>query len=109
MGWKTLFILAGLFLAPSPIMAAPIMVYGFHEESCGNWASYNETQRGWYVLWLKGVFTGHNFVSPSQQVVNLPDDESLTLYVDKYCRENPLGNLIAPAFQLTKELRPKKR
>jgi hypothetical protein len=111
MRWKTLFILTVLILGANPIMAAPkdeIMVYGFLGESCGKWASYDETQRGWYLLWLKGFFTGHNFGNPGNQIMDLPDDESLGLYFDKYCRDNPLGNITTPTLRLTKELRSKK-
>ncbi|MHB8149485.1 MAG: hypothetical protein ACYDIB_04930 [Desulfobulbia bacterium] len=106
-----LFIMVAVFLISTDTMAAPrkpIMVYGFLGESCGKWSAYTETQRAWYLLWLKGFFTGHNFGNQGHQIMSLPDDESMELYFDKYCRDNPLGNLISPTLRLTEELRDKK-
>lgn len=112
MSRKTLLILTMLILEANPIMAAQKngrVLHGYIVESCGKWTSYEEGQRNQYLLWLKGFFTGHNWGNQKNQIVDFPDDESLALYVDKYCRENPLGNLLTPTIQLTKELRSKTR
>lgn len=111
MKWVGVFIFCTITCLPSMCHAEQkdeIMVYGFLGESCGKWTSYDERQRSYYLTWLKGFFTGHNFGNPRNQIMDIPDDESLGLYFDKYCQDNPLGNITMSTLKLAKELRLKK-
>ena len=53
--------------------------------------------------------SGYNFGSPEHQVplAKMPDFATLDLYIDKYCRENPLKPFVNSAFDLVQELRDK--
>ena len=35
----------------------------------------------------------------------MPNDATLSLYIDKFCRENPLKPFVSAAFDLVRELR----
>jgi hypothetical protein len=53
--------------------------------------------------------SGYNFGNPNNQVSlqAMPNQETLSLYVDKYCRENPLKPFVSAAFKLVEEVREK--
>jgi len=54
--------------------------------------------------------SGYNFARPNNQISlnTMPDQETLSLYIDKYCRENPLKPFVGAAFKLIEELAPNK-
>jgi hypothetical protein len=87
----------------------PINVAGFADMSCGAWAKSrpDSAARAQYLAWIRGFITGVNYASPKRQIalVRLPSDETTELYVDKYCRENPLSEFPGAAFRLVEELR----
>ena len=56
---------------------------------------------------FRGFVTGHNSGRSDleqQQIMKMPDDDTLSLFIDKYCRDHPLNPFTAAAFQLVKEL-----
>jgi hypothetical protein len=50
----------------------------------------------------------YNFGSPSNQIeiARMQNQETVALYVDKFCREKPLALFIGAAFELVKDLAP---
>lgn len=96
---------------PSLSVAAeddPVPVHGFEDMSCGAWvkSQNNEAVRAQYLYWFRGFVSGYNHGSKTKQVAfeAMPNQETLSLYIDKYCRENPLHLFVGAAFDLVKEL-----
>lgn len=104
-----------LLLALSCVSAAasaqdrPIAMFSFADTSCSQWVkSANVTwDRAQYDWWFRGFVTGYNFGNPENQVPlgRMPNSETLYLFVDKYCRDNPLHPFVSAAFKLVEELR----
>lgn len=99
----------------SPVFAdngPPIAVLSFDNTSCGVWvgSANNEVARAQYISWFRGFVSGHNFANRTNQVPldSMRDEKTLALYIDKYCRENPLNPFVSASFELVQELRPKK-
>jgi len=90
--------------------AGPVAVQGFQDMSCGAWVSStsNLSARAQYLAWFSGFVSGVNFVDRKHQIglAQMPSDDTLTLYVDKYCRDNPLTSFVGAAFELVREIRP---
>jgi hypothetical protein len=89
----------------------PFTMFGYATESCGKWvkSADNAGQRALYISWVTGFVSGYNFGNPHNQVNlgRMPDNETLTLYIDNFCRENPLNNFVVAAPMLVQELREK--
>jgi hypothetical protein len=89
--------------------AIPVM--SFDDTSCGAWSrSQNTAQlREVYLFWIRGFVSGFNHGSRQYQVQlgAMPDNDTLALYVDTFCRENPLSPFIGAAFKLVETQRVK--
>jgi hypothetical protein len=86
-----------------------IAVYHFKDSSCGAWAKTASTpvNRQVYVAWFRGFVSGYNYGAPKNQVNTTLSDETVALYVDKFCRDNPLSDFPPAAFKLIDELKSK--
>ena len=78
--------------------------------SCGNWVIFRKDM-GWEdattAAWISGFLTGFNLAMPDMYSIRGNTDlESIYLWMDKYCSENPLKNLHNGMQQLTIELWP---
>jgi hypothetical protein len=94
-----------------PSYSQGVAVHGFDDMSCGAWAKsahQHEVVRAQYIYWIRGFVSGYNFGVPTKQVDlgQMPNNETVALYVDKYCREKPLNPFVGAVFDLVKELRP---
>lgn len=89
-----------------------VPTFAFGDVSCGAWASSQNDAptRQIYLFWFRGFVSGYNYGSETNQVqlYAMPDSDTLSLYIDNYCRENPLLPFTSAAFQLVKEVRVKK-
>ena len=109
---KTAFVTAYLLLSTSIALGQdkPLAVFSYADTSCGAWtrSATREAARAQYASWFRGFVSGHNFGNPESQVPmgQMPDDATLYLYIDKYCRDNPLNPFTSAAFRLVEELRP---
>lgn len=80
--------------------------------SCGNWIDYkNKGDKLGTIVnerWLVGFLSG---MAISEQLDVLPgtDNDSLSLWMDNYCRANPLESVFAGGELLFWELAKKKR
>jgi hypothetical protein len=86
-----------------------IGIYHFKDNSCGTWAKTADdpSTRQVYVHWFRGFGSGYNYGAPNDQVTNMPSYETIALYIDKFCRDNPLKPFTAAAFKLINELKAK--
>ncbi|MGH7827301.1 MAG: hypothetical protein ACREQ7_19250 [Candidatus Binatia bacterium] len=82
-----------------------ISVWGAGLFTCGEWIEH--TKRAWpraqYTDWVLGFLTSYNYYNPSQQVAP-PDRASVSAWIDKYCRDNPLDRQFMAAAALLEEL-----
>lgn len=86
-----------------------LAIFSFDDTSCGAWIN-SQTQpqfRQVYLYWFRGFVSGNNFGSGTHQVPlqAMPDSVTLSLYIDKHCRENPLLPFVSAAFTLVREQR----
>ena len=101
-------LIVGLPLMTSAI-GQTIYVHSYADASCGTWVKSEGDlgERSQYTSWLRGFVSGYNYGNPSNQVRidRMPDTKTLHLFVDKYCRENPLKPFVSAAFRLVEEIR----
>jgi len=108
------FLMSGSALAEDQ---PPLAVFSYEDTSCGVWVKSTEKEwaRAQYLSWFRGFVSGYNFGNPGNQVPigRMPDEQTLYLFIDKYCRENPLNPFVSAAFKLVEESRinqtPKKQ
>ena len=97
-------------LMSGSVHAQGIAMFGFEDDSCGAWAKSaqeHEVVRGQYIKWVRGFISGSNWMTPGNQANTSGglSSETISLYLDKYCRENPLQHFINGVFELVRELR----
>ncbi len=66
--------------------------------SCGDWSKSRggaeDMRRAVYYNWIFGYVTAFNRRTPDVYgILGSTDNESVYLWMDKYCHENPLNNL----------------
>ena len=91
-------------LVVGPALAAPVNMLGFDDMSCTAWInSKNDAdQRRGYLVWMRGVLTGHNYGQQSQQVSSISSG-TVEQYVNRYCASNPNGLFSDAVFRLSDE------
>ena len=85
-------------------------VLGANDNSCADWITARDRKNAQaYEFWLMGFLSGLNVSRDySDDFLSGKKGNALTLWMDKYCRENPFKTIPDGAFQLTKELTGKK-
>ena len=81
--------------------------------SCGRWVKDRKENR-WLetanMFWVVGYITAYNREKPDVwQILGSTDVESVYLWMDKYCQENPLSDLADGMNVLTNELWPNRK
>lgn len=97
-------IAALMFVCASGVWAQDVMVKGF--VSCGIWVKErsNKTLAAHaYQLWLLGFLSGKSMES-KVDVLSTTENESLYLWVDNYCKQNPLKTTAFAGQELFVEL-----
>ena len=56
------------------------------------------------VFWIMGYVSAYNVWSHEKAIDHLPDPESVLAYFDRYCRDNPLRQLVDAADKLIRDL-----
>ena len=103
--------LAALLLASPAVLAQEklVSVLSYEDTSCGAWvkSANDKWARAQYHSWFRGFVSGYNFGNRDNQVhfERMPNEETLYLFIDKYCRDNPLNPFISAAFKLVEDLR----
>jgi hypothetical protein len=104
---KTLTTIFLLMLGPS-VQAQGVTVQGVGTFSCGKYLEFrakrNESQDPAFVSWIWGYLAGLNMEAQRATTENLPDGASTLAYVDKYCGEHPLNNVLQASGALFTEL-----
>jgi hypothetical protein len=86
-------------------------VLGATDNSCADWVTARDRKKAQaYEFWLTGFVSGINMSNDySNDFLSGIKANSLELWMDKYCRENPLKTVPEGALQLVQELAGKKR
>lgn len=58
------------------------------------------------TAWIAGYITSVNYIKPGKEDFFAKDLESMLLYIDKYCRDNPLKNMHQALRALFFDLNP---
>lgn len=101
------FALSVALLSTTP--AAAWWVSGHGSLQCGEWLEGrkgNSLNTLGASTWLQGFLSGYNF-SLDTQVGRDVKYQSIEAFVDKYCRENPLGKVADAAVSLVEKLSKK--
>lgn len=82
--------------------AAPLNILGVDDLTCAGWSKSKENldQRSIYVVWMRGVLTGHNYAMQSQQVSSISSG-TIESYVNSYCARHPNGLVSDAVFRLS--------
>ncbi len=118
---RTIFVLAMFFL-PATVNAADIDgAYNvtFGEEKMGSCGQYvtarDEERRGKYrkinthITWIFGYLTAYNRQTPdTYDIKGQTDTEAMLLWLENYCKKNPLDDFADAMELLTDELHPKR-
>lgn len=109
------------FSAPS--LSAEQVIVGLGTKSCGEWINGRDMKDQRlnliFISYLQGLFSGINLqISLTEHDTNgdeadfhelpmldIPDPDTLLIYIDKYCQANPLGNVMIGSIKLHDELR----
>ena len=85
-------------------VAAALNVLGFDDMTCAAWHKSKDDPdlRKSYVVWARGVLTGHNYALQSQQVSTISSG-TIELNINRYCSKNPNGLFSDATFRLSDE------
>lgn len=107
----TLLIVLAASVPAAAFGASDHVISGAGSASCGKYledrASGSQLVKALYWSWLQGFLSGANIhaaVYDEELMVAIPDSETLLIYVDKHCRDNPLHQVHQAAFALYREL-----
>ena len=100
----------GLSQPAFPQTKRTVTVLGPIENSCADWVTARDGKNSQaYEFWLTGYMSGRNMSNDhSNDFLRGIKANSLDLWMDKYCRENPLKTILDGASQLGLELAGKK-
>ena len=101
---SSLIVALGFVLLAGWAQAAPLNILGVDDLSCTGWnkSKENPEQRNIYVVWMRGVLTGHNYALQSQQVSSISSG-TIESYVNGYCARSPNGLISDAVFRLSDE------
>jgi hypothetical protein len=89
----------------------PTTVTGEGTVGCGEYLEdrrkNNKAQDYAYATWLRGFISGFNFATRGKQITGVSAPATLLAYMDKYCRDDPLGTVAGGAFNLAREMADK--
>jgi len=81
--------------------------------SCGEWVKRRKKEDMAHlslIFWIGGYITAHNSHKPDvYNILGSTDMESVLLWMDKYCQDNPLNGLAVGMDVLTEELWPNRK
>lgn len=83
---------------------------GAGTSSCGKYiaASSKEDVVLFYISWVQGFLSGMNIGyarGAKLEFIVLPDSDTIKLYLDRYCRDNPLKTPLDGALDLYDKIR----
>jgi hypothetical protein len=83
--------------------------YAFYLVTCGNYIEHrtqkNEIHRAEDMYYVAGWLSAYNhFAIAAGNVAENTDIDGVLNWMEKYCRNNPLGNMESGLYQMTQEL-----
>lgn len=106
-----------LVLISSNLQSQPVIsMIGTGTMSCGKFIEYktmgNKPQLDLFVQWTWGFLSsynirgnfGTNYSNVSPVINNLPDSETVILFITKNCEKNPLDTVLISVMKLGKSL-----
>jgi len=102
-------VLLCLLFSGSAAFARAGVVYGAGTISCGKWQQYRSSDNKGNVYqteaWVDGFLSGFNFEDGEPDfLAPKPDAIAFYAWIDNYCREKPLDEVIQATVALKKEL-----
>lgn len=96
--WVTALLIAG-----SGSYAGEFVVQGSGSLTCGIWTASRQTERDWHphAQWIQGYIAASADLGAS---LRGRDQEAINLWVDGYCQQNPLNDIIDAARGLVNDL-----
>lgn len=95
--------------ASSNVTSIALFVFDDKDMSCGHWRKTSDQRivRAQLTEWSRGFVTAYNYYNPYNQVDSNSDlsEETVELYYDKYCKENPLSNTYKATLSLIDDLK----
>lgn len=89
-------------LVSTEVYSAPVVYFGVI--SCGSWSAARANKmEAVYRAWLDGYVSGIA-VESNKNILSQTDSESLALWMDNYCKSNPLESLSSGGYKLSVEL-----
>jgi len=111
----SLIVLVLSFAITTPVIAADkdSMYSTQGSKSCGEWVDARKEEDWRFASltgWIAGYITAYNKQTPGVfSILKTTDMKSISLWMDKYCQENPLNNLADGMEVLTHELWPNRK
>ena len=97
-------ILIAIFFGITTYSSAQVATFG--RPDCGQWFSMKTTSSQWLLGFLSGLNSG--LASPKKDYLNsLNSADQAILWMDNYCRNNPLSSVQIGANTLFEELMKK--
>ena len=107
--FTNLFLYIFLLSASVSHAQAPGEVLVKGSASCGSWVNEKSvTVNAAYQLWLMGYLSGFA-IGTGKDILKGTDSQSIALWVNNFCKANPLQDMSDAAFQLANELIKLKR
>lgn len=102
-----LFLLAVSITISAASYADGYTIYGAGSSSCGEWVSERATG-SWHSKgqWMLGVISAVGYYSVSD--LKKIDSQAFAVWMDNYCKENPLSQFSEGVYSLVEELAVKK-
>ena len=108
---KNKYLIAGILLSASnSVLSAPYTTFGGTD--CGKWITVTTSAR---QAWLLGFLSGLAFLharkdfKPVNPLDSVSSAEQMFVWMDNYCKTNPLGNVTEGAVELFDEIVDRKR
>lgn len=102
-------LLTGVLLMPIFSFAAPsVEIRNYGVPDCGEWIKQNSNAQ---KAWLLGFLSGLNVNEATHQnpLGRLQSADQAFLWVDNFCRQNPLKNVFEGGYRLLDELNDSKK
>jgi hypothetical protein len=79
-----------------------VMIAGEGNNTCARWAQFRLTNSDTsvvIVMWVQGFVTGQNYFATEKKYKVIPaESEDIKLWLDTFCRLNPLGYIVQGAL-----------
>ena len=101
-----IYLCAFVFAFSQTVLASDAKtILHLNDDSCGDWVESRQKNQTAIQLWYLGFISGINFRDKNDLLSRI-NAASAYLWMDKYCRENPLKTVVQGSVKLLDELKP---